>query len=78
MFIFTFAAATAFLYLLGAVAAFRIFDRTMELTGSSRDVARARAGLFWPARILQRVGSIVAKSGQASGREFEALPSDLY
>ena len=51
------------IYVLGVFVAQKVYDRSAnpDLPESQRVVARARAGIFWPARFTARLTSIVSR-----------------
>ncbi len=65
-------------YMLGVVAALKVFDRTTELPESQRAVARARAGVFWPVSFVRWVSEFVARSAAVPSHDSMGIHSDLY
>lgn len=73
-----FISAIAITYLLGVVVALKYFDRTTDLRGSERAIARLTAGLSWPVRLVNRFSVFKSRPAYMPGHDGMGDHADLY
>lgn len=70
--------AIAITYLFGVVVALKNFDRTTDLRGSARAIARVTAALSWPVGLAHRFSAFKSRPASIPGHGGMGDHADLY